>query len=35
MNRRAFLRGQTQPPVFVGSESTTRGLIADYGVWKR
>lgn len=27
--------GMTQPPVFVGSEETVRGLIADYGVWKR
>lgn len=27
--------GQTQPPVYVGSEETTREVIADYGVWKR
>jgi hypothetical protein len=28
--------GETQPPVFVGSKSTVRGLVADYGsgVWK-
>jgi hypothetical protein len=27
--------GNTQPPVYVGSETTTREAIADYGVWKR
>jgi hypothetical protein len=31
----SIFMGKTLPPVFVGSESTTRGLIADYGVWKR
>lgn len=36
--RRVFLSvfmGNTQPPVFVGGEEEVRGLIADYGVWKR
>lgn len=27
--------GDTQPPVFVGSELTTRDVVADYGVWPR
>lgn len=27
--------GATQPPIFAGGEEQTRGLIADYGVWKR
>lgn len=27
--------GETQPPVFVGSEQSTRDVNADYGVWKR
>ncbi|MFZ5689624.1 MAG: hypothetical protein ACOY5F_00070 [Pseudomonadota bacterium] len=27
--------GDTQPPVYVGSEADVRGFIADYGVWKR
>jgi hypothetical protein len=27
--------GNTQPPVFIGGEEETRGLLADYGVWKR
>lgn len=31
----SIFMGKTQPPVFVGSESSTRALIADYGVWKR
>lgn len=31
----SIFSGATQPPVFVGSENSTRGLIADYGVWKR
>lgn len=39
VNRRriylAVFYGQTQPPVFVGSEQNVRNLIADYGVWKR
>ena len=36
--RRIFLSifaGNTQPPCFVGGEEETRGLIADYGAWKR
>lgn len=27
--------GNTQPPVFVGSETSVRELVADYGAWKR
>ena len=27
--------GHTQSPIFVGNEEDTRGLIADYGVWKK
>jgi hypothetical protein len=27
--------GRTTPPTFVGSEDTVRGMIADYGVWKK
>jgi hypothetical protein len=27
--------GGDQPPVFVGSEDTVRGICADYGVWKK
>lgn len=37
-SRRVFLSvfmGATQPPVYVGSETTTRQVVADYGVWKR
>lgn len=36
--RRVFISvfsGNTQPPVYVGSETTTREVVADYGVWKR
>lgn len=29
----SILSGQTQPPVFVGSESEVRSMCADYGVW--
>lgn len=33
----SIFMGNTQPPVFIGSEEATRGLVADYGtgVWKR
>lgn len=37
-SRRVFISifsGVTQPPVFVGSESEVRSIIADYGAWKR
>lgn len=27
--------GHRTPPVFVGSEDSVRGVIADYGVWKK
>lgn len=28
--------GPSQPPVFIGSETTVRGVVVDYGgVWKR
>jgi hypothetical protein len=27
--------GNSQPPVYVGSETTVREVVADYGVWKR
>lgn len=36
--RRVFLSvffGNTQPPVFVGSEDQVRDLVADYGVWPK
>ena len=36
--KRVFLSvffGNTQPPVYVGSESSVREMCADYGVWKR
>lgn len=36
-SRRIYLSvffGNTQPPVFVGSERQVRDVIADYGVWK-
>lgn len=36
--KRVFLSvffGNTQPPVYLGSESAVRGMIADYGVWKK
>lgn len=30
------LSGQTQPPVFIGSEDTVRSVVVDYGgVWAR
>jgi len=30
------LSGQTQPPVYVGSEATVREVVADLGgVWKK
>ncbi|RBO89291.1 hypothetical protein DFR47_11619 [Pseudochrobactrum asaccharolyticum] len=30
------LSGQTQPPVFIGSETTVRSVVVDYGgVWAR
>lgn len=31
----SVLSGNTQPPVFVGSETEVRRMCADYGVWKR
>lgn len=31
----AVMYGMSQPPVFVGSESDVREVVADYGVWKR
>jgi hypothetical protein len=37
-SRRVYISvffGNTQPPVFVGSERQVRDFIADYGVWKR
>ncbi len=37
-SRRVYLTvffGNTQPPVFVGSEREVRDIVADYGVWKR
>jgi len=37
-SRRVYLSvvlGDTQPPVFVGSEDQVRRFVADYGVWKR
>lgn len=36
--RRVFLSvfyGNTQPPVYVGSETSCREVVADYGAWKR
>lgn len=27
--------GKTQPPIYIGSEETTREVIADNGVWKK
>ena len=36
--KRVFLSvffGNSQPPVYVGSESSMREMVADYGVWKR
>jgi hypothetical protein len=29
------MSGATQPPIYVGSETTVREVCADYGVWKR
>ena len=26
--------GDTQPPIYIGSEANVRQLCADYGVWK-
>lgn len=37
-SRRVFLSvfyGNSQPPVYVGSETTVREIVADYGAWKR
>lgn len=37
-SRRVFLSvffGNTQPAVYVGSETTVREVVADYGAWKR
>lgn len=31
----SVLSGQTQPPIYLGTEQETRNLIADVGVWKR
>lgn len=31
----SIFSGKTQPPVFVGSETTVREVVADYGLWKR
>jgi hypothetical protein len=37
-SRRVFLSvffGNSQPPVYVGSETSVREIVADYGAWKR
>lgn len=37
-SKRVFLSvffGSSQPPVYVGSESSVRYVVSDYGVWKK
>ena len=31
----SIFSGETQPAVYVGSETTVREVVADYGLWKR
>lgn len=31
----SIFSGQTQPPVYVGSEDEVRDLVSDYGVWPK